>query len=196
MHEVLDGDATAADAWELRKHLAECESCRERYQGLETSEALVRSMSGFTAGFTAPGGMTDRIMGNLPIKKSSSWFNWLKRHPAISVAAVFMVLMMGSLFSTWNGDKELVVKVANMEEVIIKGNTVIIPPGQTVNGNLVVEGGQLQVSDNVNVTGNITIIDGSLHMASTAHIAGQIKTVDEMFGWLWYKVTDFIESMR
>jgi len=196
MHEVLDGDATASEAWELRRHMAECESCRERYQSLETSETLVRSMSGFASGFTAPGGMTDRIMGNLPIKKSSSWFNWMKRHPAISVAVIFMLLMMGSLFSSWNGDKELVVKGVDLEEVVIKGNTVMIPSGHTLDGSLVVQGGDLQVGENVNVTGNITIIDGTLNMASTAHIAGQITKIDEMFGWLWYKLTNFIDVIR
>lgn len=192
MHEVLDGDATASDAWELRRHMAACENCRERYNGLETSEALVRSMSGITA----PGGMTDRIMGNLPIKKSNTWFNWMKRHPAISVAAVFMMLMMGSLFSMWDGDKELIVKGVDLEEIVIKGNTVIIPPGHTLDGNLVVQGGELQVGENVNIKGNITIIDGSLHMASTARIAGQITKVDEMFGWLWYKITDIFKSVN
>lgn len=194
MHEVLDGDASASDAWELRKHLAECEHCREIYYGMETSEALVRSMPGLIA----PSGMTERIMGNLPAKKSSTFFHWLKRHPGISVAVLFLILMMGSIMTAWNTGKELVIKGVDLEldEVVIKGNTVYIPPGKTIEGDLVVQGAQLELGDNVNVKGNLTVIDGKLLQASTAHIAGQVTEIDEMFGWIWYKFTEFIDGLR
>jgi len=191
MHEVLDGDATAEQAWKLRMHLAECESCSHIYRSMETTEALMRAMPIVCA----PSGMAERIMAGVPAKRGSSWLKWLKRHPAISVAAVFLMLMFGSLFSMWNGDKQLVVK-GDLEELVFKGNTVIVPSGHTVDGNLVVQGGKLEVEDNANVRGNITVIDGSLQMASTAHIAGHINQIDAMFDWVWYKLTEFVDSIR
>jgi len=189
MHDNLDGDLTAAEAMKLRAHLAECESCSKLYRSLETTEALMRIMPSVAA----PNGLTERIMNSLPPKRSSSWLSWLKRHPGISVAAVFVMLMFGSVFSTWNGDRELVLK-GDIEEVVVEGKTVRIPSGHTLEGNLVVQGGQLEIEDNVNIKGNLTVIDGTLHMASTAHIAGQVTQIDEALSWVWYKLTEFMDS--
>ncbi|MCR8645944.1 zf-HC2 domain-containing protein [Paenibacillus sp. N1-5-1-14] len=192
MHEVLDGDATATQAWELRMHLQSCESCAKRYQALETTEALVHSMPLMAA----PSGLMDQIMSALPPeKKRNTWTQWIRRHPAVSVAAVFLLVMFTSMGAMWKGDNELSVKGVDLSDVVIQGKTVTVPSGHTVDGNLIVQGGKLKIEDNAEVKGNLIVIDGSLNMASTAHISGQITQIDEMVSWVWYKMTEFFGSV-
>ncbi|WP_442602761.1 zf-HC2 domain-containing protein [Paenibacillus sp. KN14-4R] len=193
MHEVLDGDATAAQARELRQHIQTCEDCAKRYKALETTEALVHSMP-FMA---APSGLMEQIMSGLPPeRKRNSWTQWIRKHPAVSVAAVFLLVMFTSMGAMWKGDDELSVKGVDLNDVVIQGKTVTVPSGHIVDGNLIVQGGKLLIEDNAEVKGNLVVIDGSLNMASTAHITGQITKIDEVVSWVWYKMTEFLGSVR
>ncbi|MNL76982.1 Anti-sigma-W factor RsiW [compost metagenome] len=82
------------------------------------------------------------------------------------------------------------VQGSNLQDVVIQGDTVIVPQGHTVNGDLVVKRGELKVEGDV--TGNVVVIDGSVNLASTAHIAGEVKQVDEALSWVWYKLGEFV----
>ena len=75
--------------------------------------------------------------------------------------------------SMWNDDTNLMVKGSNLQDVI-QGDTVIVPQGHTVQGDLVVQRGTLKVEGDV--TGNLIVIDGTLNLASTAHISGSSYT--------------------
>jgi cytoskeletal protein CcmA (bactofilin family) len=90
----------------------------------------------------------------------------------------------------WNQGGELMVKGTDLQDVIIQGDTVIVPEGHTVNGNLIVQSGKLQVQGDVK--GNLVVIDGSLNLASTAHISGQITQVDAALSWVWYKLGELL----
>lgn len=190
LHQHLDGDLRGPEAVVLKEHLLACPACRKRLQQLEKVEALVQAWPAPQA----PDDMTERIMRALPpAKRSSTWSRWFRRHPAASVAAVFFLVMMGSFVSMWDNDQELLVKGTDLESVVIKGDTVYVPAGKTVAGNLTVENGQLQVEGDIQ--GDIFVIDGKVNLASSAHIYGQVTQIDEAFSWLWFKTNQFFHQL-
>lgn len=185
MHEYLDGDLDGSEAVELKKHLVACPSCNRLFKQMEQTEAMVRMLP---EGLV-PSGLTARIMSRIPQeKKRTGWFNWVKAHPAVSVASVFVLVMISSFLSLWNEDQDMVVKGANLDQVVIRGDTVIVPQGHTVQGDLMVKRGKIQVDGNVE--GDLTVIDGSYNLASTAYISGHVTKVDETLEWIWYKVNE------
>ncbi|MFD0695745.1 zf-HC2 domain-containing protein [Paenibacillus sp. GCM10027628] len=190
MHEYLDGDLQGAEALRLKEHLISCAACHALFRELERTDAIVRSLPPVSV----PDTLTAQIMSGLPpMKKRNAWMEWIRRHPAVSVAVVFAAVMFGSFMSMWNDDKNLMVKGSDLQDVVIQGDTVIVPQGHTVNGDLVVQRGKLQVDGDV--TGNLTVIDGTLNLASTAHISGQVTKVDQALSWVWYKLGEFVSML-
>ncbi|MCU6793810.1 MULTISPECIES: zf-HC2 domain-containing protein [Paenibacillus] len=183
IHEYMDGSLKGSEALQLKKHLLTCPTCKMRLQQLERVEALIQSWPRVEAS----AGLTERIMAALPpMKQRSLWRQWIRNHPGISVAAVFVLVMTGSFMSMWNENSELIVKGTDLQSVVIQGNTVYVPVGKKVAGNIMVENGKLQVDGDIE--GDIVVVQGSVILASTAHISGQITQIDEAFGWLWFKM--------
>ncbi|MDF2962085.1 MAG: anti-sigma factor [Paenibacillus sp.] len=190
IHEYLDGGLRGPEALHLKEHLLACPSCRERLKQLEKVEAMIQA---WPKAKVSPG-LTERVMQSLPpVKSKSPWWRWVRTHPAASVAAVFVLVMMGSFMSLWNEDSELVVRGADLQSVVIQGDTVLVPAGKTVAGNLMIENGKLQVDGDIK--GNIVVIDGSVNLASTARISGQVTEIDEAFSWLWFKMNDWASKL-
>ena len=191
MHDYLDGDLTGTSAVELKLHLTHCASCQAHYAKLERAGALISSLKPVAAPEHIS---TERILQGLPTPaKRKVWMKWLRRHPAASVAAVFVFVMLGSFMSMWNDDKQLAVRGSDLEQVVIKGNTVVVPEGRTVQGNLIVEHGEVKVDGAIN--GNLVVIDGTFAMASTAQISGEITRVNQAIEWLWFKVNHFFAQL-
>lgn len=187
MHECLDGSADGAEAAELKRHLLQCPECNRVFRELEMTEALVKS----TPRIAAPSDLTDRIMQSLPVRpKRDSWLNWIKRHPAVSVASVFLFVMLGSFLSMWTQDQELTVKGNNLDQLVIEDGTVYLPKGHRVEGNLMVRGGNVQIDGELN--GNLVVVDGSYHTASTANISGKIYSINQAAEWLVYQVKEIL----
>jgi len=185
MHDYLDGDLTGPEATELKKHLIGCPSCQQHYAKLEKTGALVASS--LKPAYAPSHLTTAAIMQKLPAQtKRSAWMKWPRRHPAATVAAIFVVLMLGSFMTMWNEDTQLVVHGSDLEQVVIKGNTVVVPEGQTYHGNLIVENGQIEV--NGKIDGNLVVIDGNYALASTAQISGDITSVNMAVEWIWFKL--------
>jgi anti-sigma factor RsiW len=93
-------------------------------------------------------------------------------------------LMMGSLLSTWNLDQEF--SVSKQKNLIVNNNTVIVPKGETVKGDVVVRNGKLKIEGEIQ--GNVTVINGEKYMASAGHVTGQIEEVNQAFDWIWYQI--------
>lgn len=191
MHDYLDGDLAREEIIQLQQHLRECPSCYARYEALERTDALVKAQPKEKA----PQQLGDRIMKALPSpRRPAAWTSWVRRHPAVSAAAIFMVVMLSSFVSMWNQSQELSVSGPDLQHVVIEGKKVIVPAGQKVSGDLTVVNGDVQVLGDLD--GNLTVIDGHLTpLASTAHIAGEIKTIDRAVDWFWYKVSSFFGSL-
>lgn len=98
--------------------------------------------------------------------------------------------MSATLFGSFNDDKFSVTKQPNL---IVEGQTVIVPEGEVVKGDIVVKNGDIVVEGEVD--GNIIVINGE-YMASTAVVSGQIQEIDQVFEWIWYEIkrmaSDFV----
>lgn len=192
MHDYLDDDLPDQQQRELKEHLLSCPDCRVKFKELEQTDMLMFSLMHHNP--VASDELVSRIMDSLPNpKKERRFITWIKRYPALTAASLFLVVMLMSTVTFWSPDRQLVVRGVDLDQVIIKGDTVIVPSGKIITGDLTVENGKAQVYGDVD--GNVTVIDGSLYQASTAHISGQVKSIDQAVSWLWYKVTNMFSEV-
>ncbi|MBW5448206.1 anti-sigma factor [Cohnella sp. CFH 77786] len=190
MHDYLDGDLDRRQAESLKQHMNECAECRQRFDALARTEALVKAIPSKQA----PAGLEERILASLPkTRRPAGWSGWVRRHPAMSAAALFLVVMLSSFVAMWNQDRQLSVSGPDLDNVIIEGTTVIVPEGQEVSGDLTVANGTAEVHGDVK--GDLTVIDGNVTLASTAHIAGHVQEIDRVFDWAWYKVRSWFGTL-
>lgn len=190
LHEYVDRELPLDRTAALKEHLKECAQCKKKLIQLEKVDALIKSWPETRVSE----GLTERIMQALPpAKKSNPWYTRVRKYPGLSAAAVFVFLMTASFVTLWDEDKEMLVKGSDLQSIKIEGDTVIVPKGSTVAGDLTVSNGKLQVEGEVQ--GNLIVIDGSIAQASTAHISGKVTQIDEAFSWLWFKVNDLLSKV-
>jgi anti-sigma factor RsiW len=198
MHQYLDKNLKKEDELRLQRHLEDCESCQQHFHELKRTITLIQSAERFEA----PANFAANVMKNLPTeKKSVRYTRWFKMHPMFTAAAIFFVLMLGGLLSSWDQDNQLV--VSKQENLIVEGDTVIVPEGETVEGDLLVKNGNLIIYGTVD--GNVTLVNGELIedspldssglMASVGEVNGEFETVDRVFGWIWYKIKSFAKTI-
>ena len=181
MHEYLDNEISVEHESILRHHLQTCEDCQSYFHQLKKSIALVQS----TSHIVAPADFTQKVMASLPKeKKKVGMKRWFKNHPLLTAASLFIVLMSGALFSNWKEDHQF--SVSKQPELVVDNDTVIVPEGKTVSGDVVVRNGNIKIDGKVD--GNVTVINGEKYLASAGHVSGDIEEVDELFEWLWYKI--------
>lgn len=188
MHAHLDGEMSREDQTKLNLHLADCPSCQEIMQGLKEATALLESAEPIQA----PEGFVHSVMMRLPKEKKQVGIQrWLRSHPIIAAAAMFLVLMSVSVFSNYGNDSHF--SVTKQPNLVVTGETVLVPAGEVVKGDVVVKNGNLRVEGEVD--GNITVINGSKYMASTAVVTGEIEEIDKAFDWLWYKIKNAVKEI-
>lgn len=181
MHAYLDGDISRDEERQLNEHLDACAECKELMDELSKPIHLIRSASSIQA----PDGFVSGVMARLPKEKSRAGFQrWLRRHPLLAAAAMFLILMSASMFSSFGSNQNF--SVTKQPNLIVEGETVIVPAGEVVKGDIVVENGNLRIEGEVE--GNVTVIKGSKYMASTAVVTGTYEEIDKAFDWLWYKI--------
>ncbi|MCM3118007.1 anti-sigma factor [Neobacillus sp. MER 74] len=181
MHEYLDEEITPEHEQTLREHLQSCKDCEAVFNELKKTIAFVRSVSYMQA----PDNFTANVLARLPKEKRKIGMQrWIKNHPMLAAASLFLVLMMGSLFSTWNEDREF--SVTKQKNLVVQNNTVIVPKGETVKGDVIVRNGKLKIEGEVQ--GDVTVINGEKYLASAGHVTGQIDEVNEVFDWIWYHI--------
>ncbi len=182
MHEYLDSALSQSKEQILKEHLQKCPDCQNHFQELKRTISYVQSTSyiNVSSGFTA------NVMANLPKEKSSIGVKrFIRHHPLLAAASLFIILMAGSLFSSWNGDQKFTVTMK--PNLVVENETVIVPEGEIVDGDITVKNGKLRIEGKVN--GNITVINGE-YLASAGAVTGEIEEIDELFEWIWYKIKD------
>jgi anti-sigma factor RsiW len=183
MHEYLDEEISAEHEKELREHLSSCTECKIHFHQLKKTIALVQS----TSHIKAPNNFTENIMAKLPKEqKKVSVKRWFMRHPLLTAAALFLILMTGSLSTSWNGDQQF--SVSKQPNLIVQNNTVIVPEGEVIEGDITVQNGTLKIEGTVD--GNVTVINGEKYLASAGKVTGEIEEVNEIFEWIWYHVKE------
>ncbi|PLR95500.1 anti-sigma factor family protein [Bacillus sp. T33-2] len=187
MHEYLDEEISTDHERELREHLQSCSDCQILFRELTRAIALVQS----TSHVHAPSNFTANIMAKLPKEKKKAEFQrWFRNHPLLTAASLFLVLMMGSIVSTWNTEQQF--SVSKHPNLIVENNTVIVPEGEVVKGDLVVRNGEIKIEGQVQ--GNVTVINGEKYLASAGNVTGEITEVNEVFDWMWYHIKKTVKS--
>lgn len=180
MDDYLDGDINPNDEQQLREHLESCSDCRKLYQELSKTIAFVQSASHIQA----PADFVQKTMARLPKEKQRAGVQrWFRRHPMLAAAALFCVLMSAVLFTNFNDDQQFA--FTKQPNLVVEGQTVIVPEGEKVVGDLTVRNGDLRVEGELE--GNVTIVNGQ-YMASSGVITGEIEEIDKAFEWLWYTI--------
>jgi hypothetical protein len=94
-------------------------------------------------------------------------------------------MMSAALFTSFNEDQQFAfTKQPNLQ---VEGETVIVPEGMVVDGDLTIRNGDLRVEGELN--GDVTIVNGQ-YMASSGVITGEIEEIDQIFEWLWYGIKE------
>lgn len=181
MHAYLDEGINKEDEDILREHLRGCKDCRVHFHELKKTVALVQS----TSRISAPSDFTQGVMARLPKeKKKIGAERWLKNHPFLTAASLFLVLMAGTMFGTYNQDQNF--SVSKQPNLIVENETVIVPAGETIKGDIVVENGDIRIEGDVK--GDVTVINGHKYLASAGSVTGDIEEIDQIFEWLWFKI--------
>lgn len=188
MHEYLDGDISREHEKNLKQHLQACSDCQQHMHELSDTVAFIKS----AAHITAPPGLEDQVMSRLPKRKSAVGIKrWFRHHPVLVAAAVFCVFMSTALLGSFPNEEQF--SVTKQPNLVVDGQTVMVPAGEVVKGDIVVKNGDIIVEGEVD--GNITVINGN-YMASTAVVTGQVEEIDEMFEWLWYKIKTGFQDVK
>ncbi|MFC4354818.1 zf-HC2 domain-containing protein [Chryseomicrobium palamuruense] len=191
MHAYLDGDIPPEHEQELKQHLKSCDACQAHMHELSDVVAFMKSAQPVTP----PPNLTSHVMASLPKRTVSAGpQSWFRRYPMVTAAAVFLVFMSAMFFGNFSNDQQFAFTKA--DNVIVEGDTVIIPEGTVIEGNFVVRNGNIRVDGKIG--GNLTVINGEIlnedsieknpYMASTAVVTGEIEEIDRVFDWLWFKM--------
>jgi anti-sigma factor RsiW len=179
LHKYMDHELTSDEENLVKEHLHNCETCYQHFHELEKAVALVQS----TSHIEAPVNFTEGVMNKLPREKRTvSWNRWLKSHPLLTAASLFVLLMTGSLFSAWNEDQHF--SVTKQDNLIVENSKVTVPEGETVQGDVVVKNGTLTIEGTID--GDVTVINGDKYLASAGEVTGEVEEIDELFEWLWF----------
>lgn len=182
MDDYLDGDLNRTEEAELKSYLDSCSDCRKIYHELTKTIAFVQSASHIQA----PAGFVQKTMQRLPKeKKRGSAQRWFRQHPLVTAAALFCLLMSGALFTNFNDDQQFA--FTKQPDLQVEGETVIVPEGTVVDGDLTIRNGDLRVEGELN--GDVTIVNGQ-YMASSGVITGEVEEIDQAFEWLWYRIKE------
>ncbi|ENH98068.1 hypothetical protein J416_02454 [Gracilibacillus halophilus YIM-C55.5] len=188
MHQYLDGDIKKEDEDRLRLHLQTCSDCQRHFHELKRTVALITSHTNLTTSSE----FANNVMAQLPKeKKRMSAKRWMRMHPVFTAAAVFFVLMLGSMISAWGQEQELTYPKG--KNLVIENDTVIVPEDVTIHDDLEIKNANLKVEGEVK--GDVVLINGDHLSASVGKVSGEIKQVDQVFDWLWYKLKGFVQSV-
>lgn len=189
MHTYLDGDLTKDEESHLLSHLTSCETCQKHFHELKRTIQRVQ----YTEHIEVPDDFTRNVMNRLPEeKRRTKYVHWIKKHPVVTGAAIFFLFLFSSVFSMWNQDGKLV--VSKQDDLIIEGDTVIVPEDVTVDGDLVVKNGKLKIEGTVD--GNVTLVKSTLitnetdldGITASSSVSGEMKQVNQAFDWMWFNI--------
>ncbi|SDJ09424.1 anti-sigma factor family protein [Alteribacillus bidgolensis] len=183
LHKYLDGEMIDSERTEFHNHLDACEECAAHYKELKKAVMLVQSSSHIEA----PEGFTEAVMERLPVKKKrKNWKKWMRQHPILVAASLFVFLMTSSVLSVWvdQSGEELTVIGSQDVEIDRDNGMVVVPEGEIVEGDLFVKNGRVEVEGEI--TGDLTVINGDQYLASAGKVSGEIEEVDQALEWIWY----------
>ncbi|MFE1246119.1 zf-HC2 domain-containing protein [Fictibacillus sp. NPDC058756] len=190
MNKVLDGEATKEEERVFHAHLEECESCKEEYELLLDTLKELQLQNHI---LKAPEGFTQAVMAKLPKEKQQmKWKRWMQRHPALTAAAIFMFFMAASVFTSYNQQDLAVVKGEGNLQIKKAERVVVVPAGETIKGDLVVENADVRIEGKVE--GDVTVIKGNQYLASAGEVTGHSQEIGQVVEWVWYKLKSLVST--
>ncbi|WP_209125167.1 anti-sigma factor [Alkalihalobacillus sp. BA299] len=190
LHKYLDGEAPDKERKELYEHLKQCEDCNRHYKELKRSIAFVQSSSHISA----PKDFTMNVLNQLPTSRKTSthiWKKWVRRHPFLVAAALFLVFMSSSILSIWNYQEgQLMVTGAGNLQIDNETGTVVVPEGEVIEGDLTIRNGKLEIAGEVK--GSVLLINSEQYLASAGSVSGEVKEINQVLEWTWYHIKKFL----
>ncbi|MDR7074946.1 zf-HC2 domain-containing protein [Fictibacillus barbaricus] len=191
MNKVLDHEATPEEERQFYAHLEECDSCKFEYEMLTDTLKELQIENDIKA----PAGFTKAVMAKLPKEKQTfKWKRWMQRHPALTAAAIFMIFMAASVFTTFNQEELAVVKGQGNLEIKKADRMVIVPKGETIKGDLVVKNADVRIEGKVD--GDVTVIKGNQYVASAGEVTGHSQEIEQVVEWVWYKLKSIFTTKQ
>jgi anti-sigma factor RsiW len=191
MNKVLDGDATPEEERNFYTHLDECVSCKEEFELLKGTLKELQLQTHIKA----PEGFTQAVMAKLPKEKQQvKWKRWMQRHPALTAAAVFMFFMAASVFTSYNQQDLAVIKGEGNLQIKKAERVVVVPAGETIRGDLVVENADVRIEGKVE--GDVTVVKGNQYLASAGEVTGHSQEIGQVVEWVWYKLKSLVSTKQ
>lgn len=190
LHHSLDDGINLTQAEQLKRHLENCQACRQ----VEASLKEITQLVGEFAVVAAPSNFTQGCMQQLPRvrlrpRKRQAWLR------AISAAMLFL-LIASPIYVWWTlTSPQLVTDVP--QAIVQEGNRFVVPAGQVVRGNLTVYKGILVIHGEVQ--GTIQTVDAKVelgphgkHLGVTREIEASVQAKLALaLAELWEKLTRF-----
>ncbi|MBB6451370.1 anti-sigma factor RsiW [Geomicrobium halophilum] len=177
----FDGEMKQEERDQFYLHLPDCIKCQEHFEEVKKTIALTQSASHIEA----PPAFTSKVMDNLPHKKPRRrWKTWIHNHPLIVAALVCFIFSSIVFWLIWIGSDEVTISGEGNVEVIRETNTVLVPEGEMIEGDLVVRNGNVDVQGEVH--GDLTVIHGE--MSTTGQVTGDVEEINQMLAWIWYEI--------
>lgn len=191
IHKYLDGEANDQERKQLYKHLDSCSECQIHFNEIKKTIAFIQS----TSHLEAPKDFTANVLSKLPEQKRTVWWKqWMKKHPMLVAASLFVILMTVSVLSVWSDNQsELIVSGEGNMQINKETGVVIIPKGEVVEGDLIIRNGALQVEGEVK--GDVVIINGEQYLASAGSVSGDVEEINQILDWVWYNIKGFFKKV-
>ncbi len=193
LHDYVDGELSDEMMEKTYEHVVSCPACQRHVDELRLITLRLEQMKD-THVPPLSSQFTNDVMGKIkegkkpqPKKVRPTKRSIFRRYPFISAAAIFVLMMSALLFSEYRAPDEFA--FTKQPNIIVEGETVIVPEGEVVEGDLIVRNGNLRIEGEVN--GDVAVVKGEKYMASTAVVTGEVEEIDRAFDWLWYKIKRF-----
>jgi anti-sigma factor RsiW len=191
IHKVIDQEATEQEHHEVQKHMLTCDHCRQYFEELQETDQLLKGISMAPA----PDYFREKVMQRIAVEntRQSKVLKWFKKHPVGTAAALFVFLMAGYIFSLWE-QAPFRAEVQGTGEIAYEDQqTVVVPKGEVIKGNLVVQNGKVKIEGKVD--GNVILINSDSLLAAAGHVTGHIEKVNQILEWVWYHVKQFVNKV-
>ncbi|TFB21482.1 hypothetical protein E3U55_09230 [Filobacillus milosensis] len=191
LHCCLNRELNQEEESKLQDHLLSCNACQKHYQELVNVDNKLTQLEMVEA----PVDLKQNILNDIPKDNKVKRFSKIvKEHPIIAAAVVFFIMLFTSTLSHYHNNQQL--SLSKHEGVITEGNRVIIPEGETIEGDFIVQNAEVILQGRIK--GNLTLVNSKLvdnhdhfnnnYSSLSHHVEGKVVEIDRYFGWVYHKI--------
>lgn len=198
IHQYFDRELSYEEEMQLKHHLMDCPACQNQFQELKKVHESLSSIQEVEV----PSDLKENIMSQLPKdSKPRKFTKLIRHHPFITAAAIFLVVLFTSSLTQYHNNDLLY--LSQQDGVITDGNVVIIPEGETIEGDFIVRNAEVII--NGYIEGNLTLInsqiineDGIQNPLTQiySHVSGEINEIDRYVSWIFFKLQSGYDQIK